>query len=924
MYAELMLALHIISFFLLFFAAAERESAISQAIADAKAHGKKQSLSRLATAQAQGSSKYTSGQMVGRLFKKPTKQAVKQGEARLMYEDMVYRAERRLAEMNRKSAQVQSAEARAEELASELFHKPGSQLTEEELARMWQESGCEEIREEPLCNDPARWVFRSIDGTCNNLQNPLFGASGTPFTRIIPSQYEDGIHSLRGGLQARNSDLLRIGNFVPPYPSARLISQTITSRNVSKEEQPFTHILMQWGQFLDHDMDLSPELEPVPECESCVFTEVCEPIFVPEDDPSFGEGTPQNGDCLRFARSLPACDVSRPGQFLPREQLNDLTSFIDGSQVYGSNEEVAEAVRAFEGGLLRVGENIPGNQPSLPIDTQDIVACPNQVNCFLAGDVRANEQISLTTMHTLWLREHNRIAMRLSEINPFWNDERIFQEARKIVGALIQKITYIDYLPKVLGPTVFNEVIGPFRGYDRRVDPGVANSFATAAYRYGHSLVRPMFTRLGSKYQPLGIGPLNLVDAFFNPSQFRASFGTDPLLRGLVTENANRFDEFVNSVLTTQLFQTDSSPGMDLASLNIQRGRDHGLPPYLTWQRFCSKVFENLYSDTPEFENELTLVHFLQLYGSLDTVDLWIAGLAEERLPGAFFGPTFACIFGITFSNVRDGDRFFYERPVVFSPSQLKEIQRDTLSRVICDNSDGINQIQPDAFLSNQTRVSCDSLPRIDLNQWREEPCFVRVEVMARNVPLLVQVFSRSIRRQFTSFSNQFRASRASEFQCVQVACPTARRRTVVFATTDMRSNILIMPNNDLTPNQLRFNGRYRAGWPRENFAQQRGGVFLTEKDCRRSSQVGLTFSMRGDAQSLNEVQRLELALQQQSGGEDSGDKELEEDLESFFGSDEDDGSVPSQSTGTAEAEEVATDQELSSELEQALQALAQ
>ena len=153
----------------------------------------------------------------------------------------------------------------------------------------------------------------------------------------------------------------KTGPFVAPKPSARLVSKTIVNDRV-QDEMPFTHILMQWGQFLDHDLDLGPELEE--ECEGCEFTEVCEPIFVPKDDQTFGVGTPQNGECLPFRRSVVACPTDTPGSFAPREQINDLTSYIDGSMIYGSNLETAKAVRDFNpGGLLRVKRvNINGRR----------------------------------------------------------------------------------------------------------------------------------------------------------------------------------------------------------------------------------------------------------------------------------------------------------------------------------------------------------------------------------------------------------------------------------------------------------------------------------------------------------------------------------------------------------------------------------
>ena len=782
------------------------------------------------------------------------------------------KAERKMYEMKRKShAETQSAEAKAEELAEELFHKPGTFLTSDEVAHMWTESGCSELREEPDCNFPTVNLFRTIDGTCNNLENPLFGASATALTRLIPGQYEDGISSLRGGLQGRSRDFLSIGPFVPPNPSARVISSNVV-QNISQDELPFTHILMQWGQFLDHDLDLTPELEA--ECESCIFTEVCEPIHVPDIDRSFGVGTRQNGDCLRFGRALPTCDDSRPGSFNPREQVNDLTSFIDGSQVYGSNAIIGNAVRAFEGGLLRTGDPFPGTQDSLPVDTDDIAACPNQQDCFLAGDVRANEQISLSIMHTIWLREHNRIARELSRLNPHWDDERIFQEARRIVGALIQKITYIDYLPKVLGVEGFRLFIGPYLGYNPEINPGVPNSFATAAYRYGHSLIRPTFDRLGAGYSPIAQGPLNLVNAFFNPDQFRQSLGTDPILRGLVTVNSRRVDEFMNSVLTTRLFETDTSAGMDLASLNIQRGRDHGLPPYPIWKNFCQRIF----GITSYFENDLTLVRFLQTYGSLDTVDLWVGGLAEDRLPESLLGATFSCIFGITFANVRGGDRFYFENPGVFTPQQLAEICRGTLSRVICDNSDGIRSIQPDAFLSNQTRGSCSLLPQVNLMAWQEDVCFYRVRVTPRNFDMGLRAFSRSIQAQFLFTSATVRASTFDQFECIPITCPTSAVPDDVIAySVDSNEKFLISTiteNTVLPPSNAGFAGIYRAFWPRSQLGSE--CMFRSLENCEGSSSVALTYSF---TVSQAEASLLAKALQDGNGVNNPESPETNEDV---------------------------------------------
>jgi len=107
----------------------------------------------------------------------------------------------------------------------------------------------------------------------------------------------------------------------------------------------------------------------------------------------------------------------------------------------------------------------------------------SDIGCFLAGDIRANEQVGLLAMHTLWFRQHNFLARQLRHLNPSWTFETVFQETRKIVGAIMQHISYVEWLPKVVGSLGMSE-LGPYRGYDPKVNPTITNEFATAAMRY--------------------------------------------------------------------------------------------------------------------------------------------------------------------------------------------------------------------------------------------------------------------------------------------------------------------------------------------------------------------------------------------------------------------------------------------------------
>jgi peroxidase len=316
------------------------------------------------------------------------------------------------------------------------------------------------------------------------------------------------------------------------------------------------------------------------------------------------------------------------------------------------------------------------------------------------------------------MREHNRIAEQLSIVNPTWDGQRLFQEARKIVGAEMQKIAYKEYLPLILGD-IYDQLVPEYSGYDINVYPNTINAYDAAAFRFGHSMIRSYLSRLGKDYIP--IGPLNIVSAFFAPQQFVEGGGTDPILRGLLTEPVGLVDEFLNHFITNNLFAANiTSPGLDLASINIQRGRDHGLPPYFTWKMWALQEC----GTESAFTHILTKTRLLQLYGSLDTVDLFVGGLAESPLDGGMVGATFACIFAKMFQVIRDGDRFYYENddPItgIFTESQREEIERTSLSRVICDNSDNIRSIQPDAFRADQNRVDCSLLPSMDLTVWEE------------------------------------------------------------------------------------------------------------------------------------------------------------------------------------------------------------
>ena len=617
-----------------------------------------------------------------------------------MYLETISRAEKMLMETSGVEMSATS------QMKMPVHH--GSLLTKQELTQIWGTS-CKTIKRDAIKCQPSG--FRTIDGTCNNVDFPMFGAQGTPLARLLPPFYENGVDVPRG----RNQCLY--GNsFTPPVPSARHVSLSLLPSKATTRPQ-FTDLLWMWGQFIDHDFTFTPPLQK--HCSDCEFTSACEPIQISPTDPAFGAFTQNRGQCMKYLRSAPLCSDSF-GRGQAREQINMLTSFIDGSVVYGSTERVARALRSFSGGCLKVSPPFPGKKSTLPLmtpETVDLMECyGGRSDCFLCGDTRCNVHTGLLIMHTLFVREHNHCATNIALLNEGANDEQIYQICRKIIGAMIQKITYRDWLPKILGRYGFAKYVGHYEGYKSKVNPSLTNEFSTAAFRFGHSMVRPVMDRLDSKFCPLSIGPLRMEYSFFNPPQYYKSLGTDPIMRGMLTYATWKVDRFIDLALTTKLFQTPSNPGYDLAALDIQRGRDHGLEPYIQYARYCRNKF-NLSPKILSYNAKL----LMKAYGTWDTIDLIIGGLYELPVSDGFLGPTFSCIAGQGFKNIRDGDRFYFENPGVFTTAQFKSIQEYTLSQFLCDNMDNLTMVQNDAFAMRRRQMSCDSYSSFDYKPFKVE-----------------------------------------------------------------------------------------------------------------------------------------------------------------------------------------------------------
>ncbi|XP_065205200.1 peroxidasin homolog [Planococcus citri] len=595
-------------------------------------------------------------------------------------------------------------------------------------------SGCEASVKAVNCSDTTfHSKYATLDGTCNNLKNPLWGVSYTAFQRLLKPIYSNGIDSPVGW----NNELLYHG-FARPSP--RLISTSlIRTFNVTPDNQ-LTHMLMQWGQFMDHDLDHAPpsittqSFSSGVKCsDTCDYDEPCFPIRIPAND-----SVHPKKPCFEFIRSTSILVSNADDNELPvREQLNQQTAYIDASMVYGFNKERAEQLRDKESnlGLLR-GSKLD-NSSYLPVAnlSTDEVDCKLNVNrltmedkgnpgCYIAGDVRVNEMVGLLTMHTVWFREHNKLATRLKEINPHWNSDQLFYEARKILAAELQHITYQHWLPHVIG-TDGMQKLGSYQGYNPNTNPGILHVFATAALRMGHTIIFPELNRLDSNFKTIPQGNLLLSKSFFAPWRLKAEGGIDPVMRGLMTMPAKKKfpTQNLNEQIIDHLFENRSGGAMDLAALNIQRSRDHGLPSYAAYRKACNltepRNFDELKQDISSDEVRKKMQ---DVYGHPDNVDVWVGGVLEDQRKGAIIGPLFQCLLAEQFKRVRDGDRFWYENPTTFTPAQLSAIRKITFARILCDIGDNITMVNEDVFTQpssrNTTNVPCDKIPKLDLTPW--------------------------------------------------------------------------------------------------------------------------------------------------------------------------------------------------------------
>jgi peroxidase len=506
---------------------------------------------------------------------------------------------------------------------------------------------------------------RPIDGFGNNVQHPEWGTPGSQLLRSASgAHYADGLSSPAG----------------PDRPSARVVSNAIFAQNGSlPNAKGLSDFVWAWGQFVDHDIGLTEAVGD------------SLPIPVPAGDPFF-DPLATGVQTIPFRRSIfdPAT-----GTTTPRQQINEITAYLDASTIYGSTPERAAWLRAGVGGRLKVTPTAVGDLLPFNDGTQPNAGSPEvpdySTSLFVSGDIRVNEQPILTSLHTLFVREHNWQAARLARLHPGLSDDELYEHARRIVIGEVQAITYREFLPALLGPGALPD----HDRYDPSVNPGIANIFSTAAYRLGHTLLSPTLLRLDDDGRPSASGPLSLRDAFFNavPPLLLAE-GIAPLLHGLTAQRAQEMDVHVIDDVRNFLFGPPGAGGLDLVSLNLQRGRDHGLPDYATVRADYGLSRPEHFSD---ITSDPVLAAALEaVYGDVGDVDAFAGMLAEDHMDDAMVGETLMAVLTDQFSRIRAGDRFWYTR--VLRGPELRRVEHTRLSDVLRRNT-SIRRLSRNVFV---------------------------------------------------------------------------------------------------------------------------------------------------------------------------------------------------------------------------------
>jgi len=330
------------------------------------------------------------------------------------------------------------------------------------------------------------------------------------------------------------------------------------------------------------------------------------------------------------------------------------------------------------------------------------------------------------------------VARALKALNPGSNDELLFQESKRIVNAEYQHIVYNEFLPIMIGKQFLDNFgLSPLtKGfsdtYRSDFDPRVTNAFQAAAFRVGHTLI-PDVIKTFSAISGAARRTIDLQETFSDGDILRETNFVDELIKGMTIQPSEDYDNNFVPDVSTQLFDIGVF-GLDLIAINIQRGRDQGLPVYLLYRHACGTAGGGQITEFDQLGTNISPANIQRLRDAYDVpedIDLFAGLTMEEPFGDALIGETFICLIGDVFARLKFGDRFFHDlkgQAGSFTEAQLDQIRQSSIARLICDNTN-INEIQPLAFrkanADTNRETSCVSrlflkgIPSVDLTVFR-------------------------------------------------------------------------------------------------------------------------------------------------------------------------------------------------------------
>jgi hypothetical protein len=510
--------------------------------------------------------------------------------------------------------------------------------------------------DKPDVDDHPRYMTaRTLDGTFNNLDDPLMGSLGSRFGRNVPLE--------KTALEKN-----------PLEPNPRTVSRELLTR---KEFIPATTLNLlagAWIQFEVHDWFSHGKNEEQ------------NPWLVPLDD---DDPWPEHPMQIQRTRADPSASADGPPTF-----VTDDTHWWDGSQIYGRDPRFAEALRTGEHGKLRLDE--------LGLIPEDIEA-----HVDLTG-VAGNFWVGLALLHSLFMREHNAVCDRLHLAHPELSDDELYDKARLVVAALMAKIHTTDWTPAIIAhPTTVKALRTNWWGLegehlDKRLGRLTSNEVLrgipgspTALHGVPYALteefvcVYRMHPLIPDEYgfrsladdKPLQERTLPEVSVQHVRERFSEmsmpdllySFGTSH--PGAIT--LHNFPRFL------QDFHRADGSRVDLASIDVVRVRERGVPRYNEFRRLLHlkafKTFEAM-ADTPEHAEDLRRV-----YSDPEEVDTMVGMYAERKPKGFGFSDTAFRIFILMASRRLEADRFFTRdyRPEVYTQEGINWVENNSMRTLL-------------------------------------------------------------------------------------------------------------------------------------------------------------------------------------------------------------------------------------------------